>query len=223
MTLQQVKAQIYNLGTYKQQKIEAYGAMKKELWEKVRDQVLYQSEAELRLENFKKEADQYSDNEFANILAKLENFEQTELEKIKSEYETVTADNVAELNLLSTMKVSEQELLSYLEKYKRNPLAIKKLHEIGAANNIALPSYILKEDRLAELLNVFKRYAKSYHETPIVDSNGSASDLAFMLVLASDELNTALETYSNHFDTALGLSTMILLSCVAPLMAKPRT
>ena len=104
------------------------------------------------------------------------------------------------------MKVSEQELLSYLEKYKRNPLAIKKLHEIGAANNIALPSYILKEDSLAELLNVFKRYAKSYHETPIIDSNGSASDLAFMLVLASDELNTALETYSNHFDTALGLS-----------------
>ena len=206
MTLQQIKAQIYNLGTYKQQKIEAYGKMKKELWEKVRNQVLYQSEAELRLEDFKKEADQYSDNEFANILAKLENFEQTELEKIKSEYETVTADNVAELNLLSTMKVSEQELLSYLEKYKRTPLAIKKLHEIGSANNIDLPSYILKEDRLAELLNVFKRYAKSYHETPIVDSNGSASDLAFMLVLASDELNTALETYSNHFDTALGLS-----------------
>lgn len=206
MTLQQIKAQIYNLGTYKQQKIEAYGTMKKELWEKVRNQVLYQSEAELRLENFKKEADQYSDTEFVNILAKLENFEQTELEKIKSEYETVTADNVAELNLLSTMKVSEQELLSYLEKYKRNPLAIKKLHEIGAANNIALPSYILKEDRLAELLKVFKQHAKSYHDTPIIDSNGSASDLAFMLVLASDELNTALETYSNHFDTALGLS-----------------
>ena len=206
MTLQQIKAQIYSLGTYKQQKIEAYGAMKKELWEKVQNQVMYQSEAELRLENFMKEADQYSDAEFANILAKLESVEQTELEKIKSEYETVTADNVAELNLLSTMKVSEQELLSYLEKYKRNPLAIKKLHEIGAANNIALPSYILKEDRLAELLKVFKQHAKSYHDTPIIDSNGSASDLAFMLVLASDELNTALETYSNHFETALGLS-----------------
>ncbi|MFS9298092.1 hypothetical protein [Streptococcus oralis] len=206
MTLQQIKAQIYSLGTYKQQKIEAYGTMKKELWEKVRNQVLYQSEAELRLENFKKEADQYSDTEFVNILAKLENFEQTELEKIKSEYETVTADNVAKLNLLSTMKVSEQELLSYLEKYKRNPLAIKKLQEIGLANSISLPSYILKEDRLAELLKVFKQHAKSYHDTPIIDSNGSASDLAFMLVLASDELNTALETYSNHFDTTLGLS-----------------
>lgn len=206
MTLQQLKAQIDNLGTYKQQKIEAYGSMKKELSEKVRNGIMYQSEAELRLENFKKEADQYSDTEFTNILAKLENFEQTELEKIKSEYETVTADSVAELNLLSTMKVSEQELLSYLEKYKRNPLAIKKLHEIGAANNIALPSYIMKEDRLAELLEVFKRQAKSYQDTPIIDSNGSASDLAFMLVLAGDELTTAIETYTNHFDTALGLS-----------------
>lgn len=206
MTLQQIKAQIYSLGTYKQQKIEAYGAMKKELWEKVQNQVMYQSEAELRLENFMKEADQYSDAEFANILAKLESVEQTELEKIKSEYEAVTADNVAELSLLGTMKVSEQELLSYLEKYKRNPLAIKKLHEIGSANNISLPGYIPKEDRLAELLKVFKQHAKSYHDTPIIDSNGSASDLAFMLVLASDELNTALETYSNHFDAALGLS-----------------
>ena len=206
MTLQQLKAQIDNLGTYKQQNIEAYGSMKKELSEKVRNGSMYQSEAELRLQNFKKEADQYSDTEFTNILAKLENFEQTELEKIKSEYETVTADSVAELNLLSTMKVSEQELLSYLEKYKRNPLAIKKLHEIGAANNIALPSYIMKEDRLAELLEVFKRQAKSYQDTPIIDSNGSASDLAFMLVLAGDELTTAIETYTNHFDTALGLS-----------------
>lgn len=57
MTLQQIKAQIYNLGTYKQQKIEAYGAMQKDLAEKVKKGLMYQSEAELRLENFKKEAD----------------------------------------------------------------------------------------------------------------------------------------------------------------------
>lgn len=206
MTLQQIKAQIDNLGARKQQQIEAYGAMKEDLWDKVRNKVIYQSEAELRLENFKKEADQYSDSEFTNILAKLESFEQTELEKIKSEYETVTADSVAELSLLGTMKVSEQELLGYLEKFKCNPLAIKKLHEIGAANNITLPSYILKEDRLANLLQVFKQYAKNYHDTPVIDSNGSASDLAFTLVLAGDEMATALEQYLNHFDTALGLS-----------------
>lgn len=204
MTLQQIKAQIDNLGTRKQQQIEAYGTMKKELSEKVRDQQMYQSEAELRLENFKKEAENFSNTEYSSILGKLETIEKTELEVIKSEYETVTADNVAELSLLGTMKVSEQELLGYLEKFKRNPLAIKKLHEIGEDNNITLPSYIMKEDRLANLLRIFKQYAKSYHNTPIIDSNGSASDLAFTLVLAGDEMATALEEYSNHFDTALG-------------------
>lgn len=34
MTLQQIKAQIYSLGTYKQQKIEAYGTMKKNFGKK---------------------------------------------------------------------------------------------------------------------------------------------------------------------------------------------
>ena len=206
MTLQHIKAQIDNLGTRKQQQIEAYGTMKKELSEKVRNQQMYQSEAELRLENFKKEAENFSNTEYSSILGKLEAIEKTELEAIKSEYETVTADNVAELSLLGTMKVSEQELLGYLEKFKRNPLAIKKLHEIGAANNITLPSYILKEDRLANLLQVFKQYAKNYHDTPIIDNNGSASDLAFTLVLAGDEMATVLEEYSTHFDTALGLA-----------------
>ncbi|NQL62007.1 hypothetical protein HO446_04665 [Streptococcus suis] len=206
MTLQQIKAQIDNLGIRKQQQIEAYDAMKKELSEKVRNQQMYQSEAELRLENFKKEAENFSNAEHSSILGKLEAIEKTELEAIKSEYETVTADNVAELNLLGTMKVSEQELLGYLEKFKRNPLAIKKLHEIGEANNITLPGYIMKEHRLTNLLRTFKQYAKDYHNTQIIDSNGSASDLAFTLVLAGDEMATALEEYSNHFDTALGLS-----------------
>lgn len=206
MTLQQVKAQIDDLGTRKQQQIETYGSMKKELLEKVRHQQMYQSEAELRLENFKKEAERFSSTAYSSILTKLEALEEAELENIKLEYEVVTADNVAELNLLSSMSVSEKELLDYLDKFKRNPLAIKKLHEIGAANNIALPSYIMKEDRLSSLLQLFKQYAKNYHETPIIDSNGSASDLAFTLVLAGDEMAAALEEYSNHFGTALGLS-----------------
>lgn len=206
MTLQQIKAQIDNLGTRKQQQIETYGTMAKDLFEKVRNQQIYQSEAELRLENFRKEAESFSNTEYSSILGKLEAVEKTELETIKAEYETVTADNVAELSLLGSMNVTEKELLDYLEKFKRNPLAIKKLHEIGAANNITLPSYILKEDRLAKLLQLFKQYTKSYHDTPVVDSNGSASDLACTLVLAGDEMTTALEEYSNHFDTALGLS-----------------
>lgn len=206
MTLTEIKTQIDNFGKRKQQQIEEYSNKQKELAEKVENNEMYQTEANLRLENIAKAAKNYSDTEYNSIISKIEAIEQTELDAIKAGYETVTADNLAELTLLGQTKVTEKELLSYLEKYKRNPLAIKKLHEIAFNNGISLPGYVLKEDRLSDLLQLFKQYAKSYHDTSINDAYGAASDLAFTLVLSTDEMTKALEEYSKHFDTALGLS-----------------
>lgn len=206
MTLTEIKTQIDNFGKRKQQQIEEYSNKQKELAEKVKNNEMYQTEANLRLEDIAKDAKNYSDTEYNSIISKIEAIEQTELEAIKAGYETVTADNLAELTLLGQTKVTEKELLSYLEKYKRNPLAIKKLHEIAFNNGISLPGYVLKEDRLSNLLQLFKQYAKSYQDTSINDAYGAASDLAFTLVLSTDEMTKALEEYSKHFDTALGLS-----------------
>lgn len=206
MTLTEIKTQIDNFGKRKQQQIEEYSNKQKELAEKVENNEMYQTEANLRLEDIAKAAKNYSDTEYNSIISKIEAIEQTELDAIKAGYETVTADNLAELTLLGQTKVTEKELLSYLEKYKRNPLAIKKLHEIAFNNGISLPGYILKEDRLSNLLQLFKQYAKNYHDTSINDAYGAASDLAFTLVLSTDEMTKALEEYSKHFDTALGLS-----------------
>ena len=205
MTLTEIKTQIDNFGKRKQEQIEEYSNKQKELAEKVKNNEMYQTEANLRLEDIAKAAKNYSDTEYNSIISKIEAIEQTELEAIKAGYETVTADNLAELTLLGQTKVTEKELLSYLEKYKRNPLAIKKLHEIAFNNGISLPEYVLKEDRLSNLLQLFKQYAKSYHDTSINDAYGAASDLSFTLVLSTDEMTKALEEYSNHFDTALGL------------------
>lgn len=206
MTLTEIKTQIDNFGKRKQQQIEEYSNKQKELAEKVENNEMYQTEANLRLEDIAKAAKNYSDTEYNSIISKIEAIEQTELDAIKAGYETVTADNLAELTLLGQTKVTEKELLSYLEKYKRNPLAIKKLHEIAFNNGISLPGYVLKEDRLSNLLQLFKQYAKNYHDTSINDAYGAASDLAFTLVLSTDEMTKALEEYSKHFDTALGLS-----------------
>lgn len=206
MTLTEIKTQIDNFGKRKQEQIEEYSNKQKELAEKVENNEMYQTEANLRLEDIAKAAKNYSDTEYNSIISKIEAIEQTELDAIKAGYETVTADNLAELTLLGQTKVTEKELLSYLEKYKRNPLAIKKLHEIAFNNGISLPGYVLKEDRLSNLLQLFKQYAKSYHDTSINDAYGAASDLAFTLVLSTDEMTKALEEYSKHFDTALGLS-----------------
>lgn len=206
MTLTEIKTQIDNFGKRKQEQIEEYSNKQKELAEKVKNNEMYQTEANLRLEDLAKAAKNYSDTEYNSIISKIDAIEQTELDAIKAGYETVTADNLAELTLLGQTKVTEKELLSYLEKYKRNPLAIKKLHEIAFNNGISLPEYVLKEDRLSNLLQLFKQYAKSYHDTSINDAYGAASDLSFTLVLSSDEMTKALEEYSKHFDTALGLS-----------------
>lgn len=205
MTLTEIKTQIDNFGKRKQEQIEEYSNKQKELAEKVKNNEMYQTEANLRLEDIAKAAKNYSDTEYNSIISKIEAIEQTELDAIKAGYETVTADNLAELTLLGQTKVTEKELLSYLEKYKRNPLAIKKLHEIAFNNGISLPEYVLKEDRLSNLLQLFKQYAKSYHDTSINDAYGAASDLSFTLVLSTDEMTKALEEYSKHFDTALGL------------------
>lgn len=205
MTLTEIKTQIDNFGKRKQEQIEEYSNKQKELAEKVKNNEMYQTEANLRLEDIAKAAKNYSDTEYNSIISKIEAIEQTELEAIKAGYETVTADNLAELTLLGQTKVTEKELLSYLEKYKRNPLAIKKLHEIAFNNGISLPAYVLKEDRLSNLLQLFKQYAKSYHDTSINDAYGAASDLSFTLVLSTDEMTKTLEEYSKHFDTALGL------------------
>ncbi len=206
MTLTEIKTQIDNFGKRKQQQIEEYSNKQKELAEKVKNNEMYQTEANLRLEDIAKAAKNYSDTEYNSIISKIEAIEQTELDAIKAGYETVTADNLAELTLLGQTKVTEKELLGFLEKYKRNPLAIKKLHEIAFNNGISLPGYVLKEDRLSNLLQLFKQYAKSYHDTSINDAYGAASDLSFTLVLSTDEMTKALEEYSKHFDTALGLS-----------------
>lgn len=205
MTLTEIKTQIDNFGKRKQEQIEEYSNKQKELAEKVKNNEMYQTEANLRLEDIAKAAKNYSDTEYNSIISKIDAIEQTELEAIKAGYETVTADNLAELTLLGQTKVTEKELLSYLEKHKRNPLAIKKLHEIAFNNGISLPEYVLKEDRLNNLLQLFRQYAKSYHDTSINDAYGAASDLAFTLVLSTDEMTKALEEYSKHFDTALGL------------------
>lgn len=205
MTLTEIKTQIDNFGKRKQEQIEEYSNKQKELAEKVKNNEMYQTEANLRLEDIAKAAKNYSDTEYNSIISKIEAIEQTELDAIKAGYETVTADNLAELTLLGQTKVTEKELLNYLEKYKRNPLAIKKLHEIAFNNGISLPEYVLKEDRLSNLLQLFKQYAKSYHDTSINDAYGAASDLSFTLVLSTDEMTKALEEYSKHFDTALGL------------------
>lgn len=204
MTLQALKDRVINLGITKQAKIEAYIDLKAELYAKVRQQVIYQSEADLRLENFKKEAESYLTNEYNAIVSKLEEVKQVELAKVKAEVKGVTADDVAELTLLATMPLSEQDIKDYLVRYQEKPLAIRKIHELAYNAGISLGSYTTKEEVLNSLIQMLSNHANYYNGVIVSDVEGKATDLSFALVVATDEINKEYDKFINYYDSPVG-------------------
>lgn len=65
------------------------------------------------------------------LKAKIEQVREQELKHIDETINTVTADDVAELSLISQLELTAEEMDGYVNKYKRTPLALKKLQEVA--------------------------------------------------------------------------------------------
>lgn len=130
MTLTTLKDDIKAFGKKKIELMNTYSSMKEDFQKKLSEGMIGQKWADQELQNYKKEADTFSYNTSQSLYKQLEVEKKNELARYETAGQSVTADDVAELSLLSTMKLSSKEMLSYLEKYKNKPLAIKKLLEI---------------------------------------------------------------------------------------------
>ncbi|KXU02866.1 hypothetical protein ACVR0H_05305 [Streptococcus constellatus subsp. viborgensis] len=130
MTLTTLKNDIKAFGKKKIEFMSGYVAMQEDYQKKLAEGMIGQKWADQELQNYKKEADTFSYNTSQSLYKQLEVEKKNELARYEAAGQSVTADDVAELSLLSTMKLSSKEMLSYLEKYKNKPLAIKKLLEI---------------------------------------------------------------------------------------------
>lgn len=71
-----------------------------------------------------------------------------ELESLESGYKGVTADDVAELSLLSQMDIDRNDLDKYIDKYKDVPLALRRLKEISKEKSFAKVFPATKEEQL---------------------------------------------------------------------------
>lgn len=140
MTLTTLKDDIKAFGKKKIELMNTYASMKEDFQKKLSEGMIGQKWADQELQKYKNEADAFSRNISQSLYNQLEVEKKNELAKYESKGESVTADDVAELSLLSTMKLSNQEMISYLEKYKNKPLAIRKLLEI--INNNAELAFI---------------------------------------------------------------------------------
>src|SRR5690625_1352913 len=65
------------------------------------------------------------------LQSELESAKEQELNKIEENTEPITADTLAELELLSQLELDNETMSEYINKYKQSPLALKKLQEIS--------------------------------------------------------------------------------------------
>jgi hypothetical protein len=180
MTLTTIKNDIQSFGKKKIEYMRGYIAMQEDFQDKLHKQLIGKVYAEETLLKYKKDAENYSYNAFQTLCQQLEKEKNIELANLKSKEESITADDVADLSLFSSIKPTAVEMKEYLEKYKNKPLAIRKLENI--IENDANLSYIeididqFKQQNLLEKLVIFFiRKINYFHDGLYI--NGDKIDL----------------------------------------------
>lgn len=136
--------------------------------------------AEQELLKYKKEGENYSQNTAQLLYQQLEKEKNAELANHESKEEPITADDAAELSLLSSIKLTVAEMREYLEKYKNKPLALRKLEDI--MDNDTTLAYIeidmeqfSQQQRLEKLVHFLDRKIDYFHGGLLI--NGDKIDL----------------------------------------------
>lgn len=180
MTLTTIKNDIQAFGKKKIEYMRGYIAMQDDFQDKLHKQLIGKVYAEETLLKYKKDAENYSNNTYQMLYQQLEKEKNIELANLKSKEESITADDVADLSLFSSIKPTAVEMKEYLEKYKNKPLAIRKLENI--IENDADLSYIeididqFKQQNLLEKLVIFFiRKINYFHDGLYI--NGDKIDL----------------------------------------------
>lgn len=141
-------------------------------------------------EMFTEEKDNFisSTRKMAQNLAKtLVEYEQQDIERVKSTQDPVTADDVAELQLLSQIDTTSEELSRYAEKYSNNPLALRRINKIASEQGIMFSLPESEEDKVRNSYNKVKRVAQRYefYQVPTTgDVMGVADDMTIAAELA---------------------------------------
>ena len=163
-TLTELKNELKAFGKQRYGYMKQYIELAEDLGQKLKQGVMYQSEVEARLHDFKQSVENQSRQKEYEMYDKIEQTYEAELVKLQDTVQGVTADDVAELTLLATTEVSKDELEEYFIKYQNKPLALKKLKEIAKQN----PELMVdvdqfdKEQALYNLRQFFKQQLSSF-------------------------------------------------------------
>lgn len=180
MTLTTIKNDIKAFAKRKLEYMRGYITMQEDFHDKLQKQLVGKVYAEQELLKYKTEGENYSHNTAELLYQQLEKEKNSELANNKSKEESVTADDAAELSLLSSIKLTAAEMQEYLEKYKNKPLALRKLEDImGNDTTLAYIEIDMEkfnqQQRLEKLVNYLGRKIDYFHGGLLI--NGDKIDL----------------------------------------------
>ncbi len=194
MTFTTIKSELKAFANKKVEYMRSYIELQEKLKKQVAEGMKGSKQAQIELAGLKSEGEAYSQKTYDKITADIEQEQIKQLEELKSEKNSVTADDVAELMLLeNTKNISWEEFEQYLEKYKNKPLAIKKLVEIAESHtDLTFFDYgkYNNKDRTEKLAEFFKKQAKTYHSDFLINGD--------KMLLVTAELSLELD------ETAIG-------------------
>lgn len=131
MELEQVAKEVQGFINESYQATSEYKKTESDLKEKVRNGLRGPVEIKQELEDKRRSIQATLSTKADQLQAKLDEVKTKELKNIEETSESITADTLAELNLLSQLDLTSADISEYINKYKNTPLALRKLKEIA--------------------------------------------------------------------------------------------
>ncbi|WP_175615825.1 hypothetical protein [Piscibacillus halophilus] len=131
MNLNQLKKEVEGYINQSHDLTVEYRKTEADLLDKVDKQLRGKKEVRNELDEKKAKMNDLLTTKANDLQDKIERVKANELAKIEETTEQVTADTLAELNLLEQLDLTGQDIDQYINKFKRTPLAMRKLQEIS--------------------------------------------------------------------------------------------
>lgn len=127
------------------------------------------------------------------LKAKIQQVHEKELKYIEDTTESITVDELAELQLISDLGVTDEEMNGYIQKYKRKPLALKKLQEVAKDRNIVGADF--PRDRKQYLNTILGRWDNQVNRWQYMTFSEMTTKLAMYMDGAVNGIDEDLRAY----------------------------
>lgn len=124
----------------------------------------------------------------------IENMRESEIQAISKSEQPVTADMVAELDLLNQTIVEGEDISKYISKYKDIPLAMRRLKDIASSNKIMGDFPADKSEQLNTFLGNIQSFVE-YSSEPKID--GVPGTIEMIADGNIERIEQDLDTYNN--------------------------